>query len=129
MKGQNHHLSSSGPVVLSDSPVKEESIWIPKLDLYQHDKAILQCSAWLNDGIIHAAQRLLQKQTKGEIFGWQSTQCAKNSSLPPQSPFVQVLHVGDCHWIVVSNLHLKDGQGLPDSIAYYDFHRPHIINF
>ena len=69
------------------------------LDLHMNDKRILKSSAWLNDGIIFAAQCLLHKQSKGEIFGWKSTQCGKMETFPPlPSPnckFIQVLHVAN----------------------------------
>ena len=70
---------------------------------------ILQSStAWLNDNIIHAAQTLLKKQSRGTIGGWRSTQCSKRVEkfpvVPPNSPFIQILHVNNNHWITVSNI-------------------------
>lgn len=70
-------------------------------------------SEWLNDGIIHAAQSLLRQQTKAKVFGWQSSQCSKRKGLfcplPPNSPFIQILHVQGCHWITTSNVDPCDG--------------------
>ena len=86
------------------------------------DKDILRSTTkWLNDGIVYAAQRLLAEYTLGNIFGWQSPQCAKKSSfkpIPAMCPFVQILHVRNNHWIVVSNLNLRSVRG--DVVAYHD---------
>ena len=88
-------------VILSPSPPKyDPNVWLPSLDLYVRDKAILQSTGWLNDGIILATQKLLEAQTRGKVFGWQSTQLSKRKGLfvvvPRCSPFVQILHVGKC---------------------------------
>ena len=42
------------------------------MNLYERDKEILESSAWINNNIIYATQCLLQEQTKGDVFGWQS---------------------------------------------------------
>ena len=98
-------------------------IWIPELDLYITDKAILQSTSWINDGIIAAAQLLLREQTKGQINGWQSTQCCRMegmfSIVPTNAPFVQVLHFGNTHWAVSSNVDPVGGY-YSNSIGYYD---------
>ena len=57
--------------ISSNPPKYDPNIWLPNLDLYIRDKGILQSSGWLNDAIIFAAQKLLEDQTKGNIFGWQ----------------------------------------------------------
>lgn len=71
-------------------------LWIPKLDLYQNDKEILGSKRWINDGIVFASQSLLSLQSKGKVYGWQSTQLGKTEGLfkpiPSTSPFVQILH-------------------------------------
>ena len=102
-----------------------KSIWIAELDLYKHDKKVLESSAWLNDGIIYAAQCLLREQTKGKICGWQSTQCAKNRSFKQVSafqPFIQVLHVANCHWVVAPNA--DPGGYHTKAVGYYDSSHP-----
>ena len=97
---------------------------MPQLELYLKDKEIPETSAWLNDGIILAAQSLLRDQTKTKIFGWQSTQCSKIDGLfnvvPPNSPFVQILHTGGCHWVATSNVDVREGGCYTDVIGIYD---------
>ena len=98
-------------------------VWIPKLDLYLSDLHILQSGKWLNDGIIGAAQALLQTQTHRKVCGWQSTQCSKRKQLfkeiPSGAPFIQVLHVSGSHWIVASNI-AYDGGRQVDTVCIYD---------
>ena len=107
-------------------------MWLPNLDLYKHDKAILESSQWLNDGIIYAAQRMLQAQTKGHIFGWQSTQLSKQKGLfsvvPSSSSFVQLLHINDCHWVTTSNVNVHGGACYPDTVCVYDSERPSTVH-
>jgi len=83
----------------------------------------MESTSWLNDGIIRAAQSLLRIETKGEVNGLQSTQCAHKEGLfkvvPMNRPYIQILLVADCHWAVCSNIDTKDG-GCHDSIGYYD---------
>ena len=82
------------PIVVS-SPVKEDSTdyWIPNYGLHSGDKTILDSpQLWLTDSIIVAVQSILKKQTKGDVYGWQSIQLAKTrhlfKPLPPQKLFV-----------------------------------------
>ena len=115
-------------ITLSSSPARTPpNIWIPALDLYTEDKVTLESTSWLNDGIIYAAQSLLRDETKGQVNGWQSTQCSRNEGsfkvIPPKKPFIQILLVANCHWAVCSNIDTKDG-GCRDSISYYDSARP-----
>ena len=61
------------------------------------------------------------------MFGWQSTQCAKNASfkpVPSQLPFIQIVHVAGCHWVVVSNVDHTGGRCTTASIGYYDSGQP-----
>lgn len=71
---------------------------------------------------------MLRAQTEGKFFGWQSTQCAKRDGLfaevPPFSPFIQILHVGKCHWVTTSNLNVADGSCYKDTICVYDSAKP-----
>lgn len=99
----------------------DPNIWISALDLYQGDRAILQSTDWLNDGMIFAAQSLLREQTKEKVYGWQSTQCGKKEGLfdivPQKCPFVQILHVANCHWVVASNINVHDGGCYSDVVC------------
>ena len=101
--------------------------WLKDLDLTFNDKLILQSSEWLNDSLIFAAQMLLKKQSNG-ILGWKSTQCAKRAGkekfppIPQGTPFIQILHVSDNHWITVSNINIKLSKTAhsQDSVSVYD---------
>ena len=101
----------------SSSPLKNDpNIWLPKLDLYVRDKAILQST---NDAIIYAAQKRLEE---GKSFGCQSTQFSKREGLfvVVRSPFVQILHVGKCHWLTTSNVNVHGRASYKDAISVYD---------
>ena len=89
---------SSHAVRLSSSPGKSDPhVWISKFNLYLRDKQILESTDWLNDAIIYTAQSLLSLQTKGKVFGWQSTLMSKREGLLlkpiPSGPFIQILHI------------------------------------
>ena len=99
------HVEPNNTIVISPSPVKKGShYWLPNLFLFPQDKVILETNAWLNDAIIQAAQSLLKQQTNGEVFGWQSPQCAKTTfqPIPQRQRFIQIIHKNK-HWITVSN--------------------------
>ena len=65
-------------VHVSSTPVKyDPNTWIADLNLFLSDKHVLETLEWLNDNIIYAAQSLLKAQSKENILGWASTQCAK----------------------------------------------------
>ena len=121
-------------VIISPSPPKYDpiNVWLPSLDLYIRDKAILQSTGWLNDGIILAAQKLLEAQTRSKVFGWQSTQLSKRKGLffvvPRCSPFVQILHVGKCHWLTTSNVNVHGGASYIDTVCIYDSGRPTTVS-
>ena len=123
-----HPTSPKAFVIITSSPPKyDPDVWLPSLDLYVKDKVILQSTGWLNDGIVYAAQKLLEAQTRGKIFGWQSTQLSKRGLfvvVPQSSPFVQILHVGKCHWVTTSNVNIHGGACYTDSICIYDSGRP-----
>ncbi len=91
------------------------------LGLFVKDKLILQSTEWINDGIINAAQMILKKQFGSDIAGWQSPQCSKKVSLYKvvldSMPFIQILNVSQCHWIVVSNMPFKKNN---DCVYIYD---------
>ena len=92
------------------------------------DKQILDSTSWLKDGIIFAAQSLLSLQSKGKILGWQLTKLSKRNGLfksLPSGPFVQVLHVSNCHWAVASNIDVHSEGGFHnDIVSIYDSARP-----
>ena len=82
---------------------------------------ILSPSGWLNDSIISAAQKLmlqhfpliseLQPPTLQHTRGFDMH----------RGDFVQILHVHDSHWSVVSNIGCEDGV-----VNYYDSMYPSI---
>ena len=41
-------------------------------------------------------------------------------SVPPSSPFIQILRVDGCHWITVSNIDILNGSQRSDSVMIYD---------
>ena len=114
-------IDSPSPILVSDSPSKSDpTLWIPHLGLYHSDKQVLQSSdKWLTDNIIYAAQILLKNQSK-QIYGWMDTQCSKRKELfpaiPPNSHFIQILHVNGSHWICVSNVNAIE----LDTVMVYD---------
>lgn len=75
---------------------------------------------------------MLSAQTKGAIFGWQSTQCSKREGLftivPQSSPFIQLLHTGSCHWLTTSNVNIRDGGCYRDVIGIYDSGQPSTVH-
>ena len=118
-------------ISISSTPEKGSQLWLAKLNLYQRDKEILCSIAWLNDSITFAAQTLLATQTKGKVCGFQSTQLSKTENmfkpLPP-GPFIQILHVGGCHWAVASNIDVQSfGASHSDAVGIYDSARPSYI--
>ena len=122
-----------GVVDVSSSPVKDDpNRWLPHLHLSLRDKSILESSQWLNDGLINAAQTLLQAKTENRIFGFQSTQLSKREGLfvhvPPNRPFIQVLHVAKCHWLTTSNVNVHGGACYKDIIGVYDSGRPKAVS-
>ena len=116
------HPPLSRHTVISLSPGKDEhSYWLRNLDLTFSDKLILQAFSWLNDSIIFAAQCLLREQSNGRIQGWKRTQCSKRTGekfpcLPPNSAFVQVLHVAGSHWITTSNIDSRQNTHYRDTV-------------
>lgn len=57
-----------GCVDLEHVQVKDYQVWVPELTLFKSDKSVLESSEWLNDNIIFAAMKLLEKQTKKSTF-------------------------------------------------------------
>ena len=86
------------------------------------DYNILRSTEWINDNIIYAAQSLLKKQF-GICGGLQSTQYGHNLSfkvLPLNSKYVQILHVNNNHWVMVSNIDPSLDNVVKDRVLIYD---------
>ena len=103
---------------------EDDSYWPRNLDLTFSDKLILQTSAWLNDSVIFAAQCMLREQSKmGEYRGGRAlSACSKRIGekfpcLPPNSAFVQVLHVAGSHWITASNVDSQQNTHYRDTVS------------
>ena len=89
----------------------------PLYTLSDKDREILlNATGWLNDKLIIAAQNLLHKQSS--IPGFQDT-CLGQSILfeTQRGEFIQVLHDGHGHWLVVSGYIGEDGS---QKIHVYD---------
>ena len=115
--------SSAVVVINSTSPVKNDNTWIKQYNLSLYDQQVIKTGEWLNDNIIYAAQCLLSEQSESKISGWQSTQCCKRenlfSALPPYTPFIQILHVANSHWITTTNIS-QNGEHYFDTVCLYD---------
>ena len=76
--------------------------------LTQADKSVLLNSTeWLNDSLINASQILLQQQSP--VGGLQNTNLGLTFAFEIQSQeFIQTLHNGWGHWLMVSNIGAKD---------------------
>ena len=100
-----------------------ESMWIPNLGLFNHDREVLLSESWLNDNIVYATENLLSQQTKdANIYGWQSPQLVKTKFkvLPPNCKYIQVLNVHKSHWITISNINIHDDTRSSNSVSIYD---------
>ena len=104
MHDTTSHMASVQVVTASESI---NWIKVGKIQLYESDREIIAQGEWLNDNIIQAYQHMLQQCTQNKVFGLQSTQLGKGykfKPVPEGEHFVQVLHVRNCHWIVLSNM-------------------------
>lgn len=114
------------PILVSDSPCKKDpSEWLPHLGLYMSDQDVIVEKKWLTSNVVHAAQLLLKKQSEqSKIHGWMDTQCSRRKDLfpavPPNSHFIQILHVNESHWITISNV----GKGARNMVYIYDSMSP-----
>ena len=73
------------------------------MKLLEVDKKIIESGDWLNDRIINAGQRLLRRQFP-EWEGFQDTLLGQNLTFAVcKKMFVQILNVGNQHWIAVSS--------------------------
>ena len=73
---------------------------------------------------LYAVQCLLRDQTKGEIFGWQSTRLGKFDTFKPVPSRSAFMHVADCHWAVASNVKTMEKSYHSNAVTYYDSLRP-----
>ena len=91
--------------------MKLDKMWVPQLRLKQSDKEILLSrTAWLNDDIINAAQKLLKKANPA-IPGLQDVCCGltMNFDVEP-GEFIQILHTGHGHWNTVSTVGVRHSE-------------------
>ena len=93
--------------IITKSPIKSPSPWLPSIGLSQIERDILiSQSRWLNDRIVNAAQLLIKKANPG-ISGLQDVTCGLVLSFEVQSgEFIQILHNGLDHWILISTIGL-----------------------
>ena len=89
---------------LPDPPPTKRGKWMetPLYSLSDKDRAVLLSpTGWLNDNLIVAAQNILRKQSS--VPGFQDTCLGQSMSFEIQrGEFIQVLHDGHGHWLVVS---------------------------
>ena len=79
--------------------------WLPELGLSTSDRDVLHSPiGWLNDSLINAAQRLL-KEVNPAMPGLQDVTLGLtlNFCVEPHE-FIQILHTGRGHWLVVSTI-------------------------
>ena len=91
------------------------------LGLSLTDKRILDYHhKWLNDRLINAAQKMLQKQYG--IAGLQDVTMLQTLSMDVQpSEFVQILNVANSHWVTISTIGCEAG-----TVNVYDSGEKHI---
>ena len=79
--------------------------------LYKSDRDILLSpTAWLNDNIICAVQNIL-KQQMPLLQGLQAPSLGQTCSFDiVKQPFLQILHNGDDHWLLISTIGTKNAE-------------------
>ena len=89
-----------------------KKFWIQKLNLQEKDQHILSSNTkWLTDDIIDASQRVLASQFP-ENAGFQEVSIkglCYNFAVKP-SNFVQILHDGYGHWLMISTIDAQEGE-------------------
>ena len=74
------------------------------IELTTTDKQVISSGKWLNDNVISAWQRMLAKKFP-EIGGLEDTIKQNAASFSAnKGKFVQVMNLGGCHWVAVSNV-------------------------
>ncbi len=105
---------SSGSIDLSKeaSPAPSAMSWVVVggVTLYEEHRLILSSpEEWLKDDIIRASQNLLKEQFP-LVGGLQAPALAEKNVMEPQSgEFVQILCVGQNHWITLSTIGCPQG--------------------
>lgn len=93
------------------SKVQVVQLWIPELGLKQSEREILLShTAWLNDDLINAAQKLLRKANP-VVPGLQDvvSGLTMNFDVEP-GEFVQILHTGQGHWNTISTIGMRHAE-------------------
>ena len=83
---------------------REPKTWVKADDiiLSEVDEKDISSGGWLSDNVINACKNLLQQQYL-HIGGLQSTVLPTTFSMEPQAKaFVQILNVGEYHWVTIS---------------------------
>ena len=112
------HLNRSDPIdveKIHDNECQGTRAWLPSQTLYMNEKDILQSNRWLNDRIVNAAQNLL-KEANPAVPGLQDVTCGLIMSFTVEAgEFVQILHNGKDHWVMISTIGLNHPE-----VAVYD---------
>ena len=116
------NLSKSSETIFlsdnSDAESTQDNVWLrnPLYFLTHNERElVVSRSGWLNDNIISAAQ-LLMLQHFPHMSGLQPPTLQQTQSFDVhRGEFVQILHVHNSHWCVVSNIGCSDGV-----VNYYD---------
>ena len=85
-------------------------------DLSVYDRCVLRDNGWLSANHISAANKLMLKAFPHQN-GLQDTHYLAKKMYWPSIPknFVQIIHVGDCHWACLSNKFSED-----NTVELYD---------
>ena len=100
------------------SPDPQPRQWTSSLSV--EDEGILLTGDWLSDKLINAAQQLIQAQHLC-VNGLQDVRLGQTLAFNiMQGEFIQVLHNGAGHWVVVSTIGCGPGQvDIFDSMGSY----------
>ena len=105
-------LTNESIVLSSDEESSAANTWLttPLYTLKMEKKEeVLSSTGWLSDTVISAAQLLILQEFP-RIAGLQNPtvhQCLSFQVL--RGEFVQIIHVGGCHWCTISNVGCNDG--------------------
>ena len=115
--GSPQLVLSVSTTTLSESNPKPFWLSVEGEWLAFEDKQILQSNEWLNDKIVNATQKLLRKQS--HLSGFMPTYFEQKMSaykhIDGSTPLIQVILVGQSHWVTVSNVNCD-----ADTITIYD---------
>ena len=91
--------------------------WLEELRLNKDDEENLISGKWLNDTLIDAGQRLLQKQFGEKFKRLQDLCLTRTLSLDIcQGEFVKILNKNNNHWFTISTIGCK----YPATVRVYD---------